>query len=116
MDRPISSEPYEGLVNLSDQFICLIVTYDVHQVAAYFWGESQLAVAKSTRPTPACQETTWLAVGAAPTRLAGWATALINVGTFVQDGDAEPAFFAQFQGSENAGWPGPNDDDIIETL
>jgi hypothetical protein len=116
MDGPTSSEPYEGLVNLSDQFVRLIVTYDVHQVAAYLWGEGQFAIAKSTGPAPACQETAWLAVGAAPTRLAGRATALINIGTFVQDGDAEPTFFAQFQGGENAGRPSSDDDDIIVTL
>jgi hypothetical protein len=116
MDGPTSSEPHESLVHLLDQFVRLIVTYDVHQVAPYLWGEGQFAIAESTGPAPAGQEAAWLAVGTTPTRLAGRATSFINVGAFVQNGDAEPTPFAQFQGGENAGRSGSDDNDIIVTF
>jgi hypothetical protein len=116
MDRAASPKAYESLVNLSDQFIRLVVTYNVHQAPPHFWGEGQLAVTKSTGSAPTGQEATWLAMSATPTRLAGWATAFINVGTFVQNGYPKPTFFAQFQSSENASRPSSDNDDIIATL
>jgi len=82
-------------------------------VAAHVRGEGQFAVTKSAGPTPASQEAAWLAMRAASTGFAGRATAFINIGAFVQDGKAEPPFFAQFQGSKNASRTGSDNDDII---
>ena len=100
------------VVHLPDQEVGLSLALNVGEVPTHGVGQGELAVRERAGASPAGEDGARLAVAAPASRGARGAVPAVDVGSLVQNGDAQPRLFAQFHRGKDACRAGADDDDV----